>query len=1130
MSKKIGVYVCQCGTNIGGKVDVAKIAEEIETEMGDVVVCRHYKYMCSEPGQKLIRDDIAELGLDCVVEASCSPKMHEPTFKNAVAQAGMNPYMFEMVNIREHCSWISENPDLATKKAKDLVRGGIARVAHHKPLTGTRKPVTPSALVVGGGIAGITAALKIAKAGYKVYMVEKEEIVGGRMAQFDKTFPTLDCAGCTLTPKTSEVGRHPNIEILTKAEVTGVSGFVGNFKVKVRQQPRYVSEEKCTGCGDCQGVCPIDVVSGFEVGLSTRHPISRPFPQAIPNTFSIIRSGQPPCQSACPAGVNVVGYMNLTGMGKYDEALAMVRERMPFAASCGRICFHPCEGVCKRGQLDDPLAICHTKRFLGDRELAMNTFSHPPVKDGRAEKVAIVGAGPAGLSAAYYLALEGYPVTVYEKLSVAGGMLMVGIPEYRLPKQILSAEIENLKTLGVEIRTGVTFGKDVTFESLESEGYGSFFIATGLHKSLSLRIEGEETQGVIGGTDLLRDVVLEQVKAGEAGKEPPSPAIGKRVVVIGGGNVAIDCARTCARLGSEVVLLYRRTRAEMPAWDIEVDEAEKEGVRFEFLAAPTKVISENGKVTGLEYLRMELGAPDDSGRRRPVPMEGSERVMDADTVIPAIGQAPDTSFLEGLGLDVERWGTIRTEEETLVTSRPGVFAGGDCTLGAASFVEAVAHGRMAAESIHHYLAHGGLRPVKPVERSVPEELTQEERDRARPIQKQRMPHLSVEKRGGNFHEVELGFTQEMARAEGERCLSCSLCCQCGECVKKCGPGAIDLTETEKIREIDVGAIVVATGIDIFDAKKYPEYGFGRYPDVITNLQFERLCNSSGPTGGKVLKPSDGTVPKSIVFVQCVGSRDRAKGNEYCSKVCCMISAKQLSIFKHFSPDGQAYVFYIDNRAGGKGYEEFLRRAIEEDGARYIRGRVAKIFQERDKLVVRGEDSLAGVPVEVEADMVVLATGLTAQADYMTVARALNLSTDRYGFFIESHPKLGPVETSLSGIYLAGGAQGPKDIPESVAQGGAAAAEALSLFGMGEVEVEPTVAIVDSVRCTGCRTCVGLCAYTAVSFDEFTKTASINEALCQGCGTCAAACPVAAIGVQHYTPDQVMAQIEGILGG
>ncbi len=1115
--KKVGVYICHCGTNIGGTVDCHKIAEEISAEMGEVAVCRDYKYMCSEPGQKMIRDDIAEFGLDHVVEASCSPKMHEPTFRNAVSAAGMNPYLFEMVNIREHCSWVSDNPEAATRKAKDLIRGGIARVTHHEPLTGSKKSVNPVALVVGGGIAGITASLKIAKAGYQVYMVEREEIIGGKMAQFDKTFPTLDCSGCILTPKTSEVGRHPNIEMLTKAEVQEVAGFVGNFKVRVLQRPRYVSVDKCTGCGDCQQVCPINIPSPFELEMTTRHPISRPFPQAIPNTFSILRAGMPPCQSACPAGVNVQGYMTLTGVGKFDQALSLVRERMPFASACGRICVRPCEDACKRGQLDAPTAICFTKRFLGDREREQGLQPNPPMKERREEKVAVIGSGPSGLSAAYYLAIEGYQVTVFEKLPVTGGMLTVGIPSYRLPRDVMETEISNITDMGVTIRTGVTFGKDVTFESLENEGFKAIFLATGLHVSRNLNLDGENAEGVMGGIDMLRKVALNE-------KVP----VGDRVIVIGGGNVAVDVARTALRLGAkEVSLVCLEARNEMPAWERELDEAIEEGIIIKNSLGPKRFIISKGKIRGVEFRRC-VSVFDKNGKFNPAFDENEIVEEECENVFVAIGQSSERNFVEKLGIETGPGGTIAIDPETMATSRPGLFAGGDCTLGPATFVQAVALGRQAALSIDSYIKYGGLREIRPVERKVASEISQAEKNRATPIERNPMPVLSPAERSKSFEPIECGFNEEMARSEGQRCLSCGICCQCGECVRKCGPQAIDLSETERIRELEVGAIVVATGIDVFDANKYPEYGYGRYPDVITNLQFERLCNASGPTGGKVVRPSDGAVPRTVVFIQCVGSRDRAKGYEYCSKVCCMISAKQLSIFKHHNPEGQAYVFYIDNRAGGKGYEEFLRRAIEEEEAQYIRGRVAKVFQEGGRLIVRGENSLLGCPVEVEADLVVLATGLVPQKDYMNVARAINLSTDRYGFFMELHPKLGPAETSLSGIYLAGGAQGPKDIPESVAQGGAAAAEVLSLFSMGLVEIDPTVAILDERLCTGCRTCVGMCAYNAVSFDDHRKVASINQALCQGCGTCAAACPVAAIHVQHYTPEQIYAQIEGIL--
>ncbi|MBI5248203.1 MAG: FAD-dependent oxidoreductase [Desulfomonile tiedjei] len=1085
--------------------------------MDEVAVSRHYKYMCSEPGQKLIRDDIAELGLDHVVEASCSPKMHEPTFRNAVSAAGMNPYLFEMVNIREHCSWVSEDPEAATRKAKDLIRGGIARAVHHEPLKGSKKSVNPKAMIVGGGIAGITAALKIANAGYQVYMVEREEIIGGKMAQFDKTFPTLDCSGCILTPKTSEVGRHPNIQVLTKSQVMDLTGFVGNFKVRVLQKPRYVRTDKCTGCGDCQQVCPIDIPSPFELGMTTRHPISRPFPQAIPNTYSILREGMPPCQAACPAGVNVQGYMTLTGAGKFVEALALIRERMPFASICGRICVRPCESSCKRGQVDAPTAICHTKRFLGDYEKEHSLYSNPPMKELRDKKVAVIGAGPGGLSAAYYLAIEGYQVTVFEKLPVIGGMLNVGIPDYRLPRQIIDEEVENIRSMNVAFRTGVTFGKDITIDDLEDQGYQAVFLSIGLHVSRRLGIDGESLDGVVGGIDMLRMVALkEDVK------------VGQNVVVIGGGNVAIDVARTAVRLGAaRVDLVCLEARDEMPAWERETHEAIEEGVAIHNSLGPKEFVGQDGKVQGAVFKRC-TSVFDENGAFRPTYDENELTELACDTAFVAIGQASESNLLSNLGIELAPGGRIVTDAETLATTRPGLFAGGDCTLGPATFVQAVAQGRQAALAIHNFLEFGGLREVESKERPIDKQLNEAERLRAKPIARNEMPELPPETRTKSFDPIESGFTEDMARSEGQRCLSCGLCCQCGECVRKCGPQAINLNERERIHELEVGAIVVATGVDVFDASKYPEYGYGKYPDVITNLQFERLCNASGPTGGKILRPSDGKVPQNVVFVQCVGSRDRAKGNEYCSKVCCMISAKQLSIFKHHNPHGQAYVFYIDNRAGGKGYEEFLRRAIEHEHAQYIRGRVAKVFQDQGRLVVRGENSLAGAPVEIEADLVVLATGLTPQKDHASIARALNLSTDKYGFFMELHPKLGPAETSLAGIYLAGGAQGPKDIPESVAQGGAAAAEALTLFSVGQVEIDPTVARLDERLCTGCKTCAGLCAYNAISFNEQQKVASINDALCQGCGTCAAACPVAAIGVKHYTPDQIFAQIEGIL--
>ena len=326
--------------------------------------------------------------------------------------------------------------------------------------------------------------------------------------------------------------------------------------------------------------------------MNNRHPIHRAFPQAIPNTFAISREGAPPCQSACPADVNVVGYMNLTGLGKFEEALSLVRENMPFAAICGRICFHPCETLCKRGQLDSPLSICDTKRFLGDWEMKQSVYKTPPKMEDRDKKVAIVGAGPAGLSAAYYLCLNGYDVTVFEKLPVLGGMLSVGIPEYRLPRDIIATEIKNLETLGVTFQTGISIGHDKTLTDLESENYKACFIATGMHQCPTLGVAGQDLEGVIPGVDFLRKVAFKE-----------SVVLGEKAVIIGGGNVAIDCARTCLRMGvKEVSILYRRSREEMPAYDYEVKEAEQEGIRFIFLAAPVRFIGEAHKLKSVEYI------------------------------------------------------------------------------------------------------------------------------------------------------------------------------------------------------------------------------------------------------------------------------------------------------------------------------------------------------------------------------------------------------------------------------------------------------------------------------------------------------------------------------------------------
>ena len=604
---RIGVYICHCGMNIAPKVDVEAVAR-FAGGLDHVRVARDYKFMCSNPGQEFIRNDIRESGIDRVVVASCTPRMHEPTFRKACESAGINPHYFQMANIREQASWVTLDSESATQKAKSLVAAAVARVAHHRPLFSREVPVTKSVLVIGGGIAGMQASITAAESGYNVYLVEREPSIGGHMAKFDMTFPSLDCAACIMTPKMVEVGQKENITLLSYSEVVSIEGFVGNFKARIRRKARFVDEEKCTGCGLCAEVCPVSLPDAFNQNLSARKAIYRSFPQAVPITFCIDKKDRAPCVNACPAGVNVQGYVQLVKAGKYDAAIRLIMEKLPLPGVLGRVCPHPCEKVCRRSETDESVAIRELKRFAAD-QVDLSSLPVPEIEE-KNEKIAIIGSGPAGLTAAYYLRLLGYKPVIFESLPVLGGMLRVGIPDYRLPPQVLDREIANILGLGVEARTGVAFGKDVSVTDLEKDGFAAIFLGIGAHGSLGMRIPGEDAaDGVTDAVEFLKDANLGN-----------NPKTGKKVAVIGGGNVAIDAARVAKRLGAaDVLIVYRRTEKEMPAYAEEIEDAKAEGIRFEFLCAPIKIKTESGNVTALECLRMELGKPDESGRRKPVP-------------------------------------------------------------------------------------------------------------------------------------------------------------------------------------------------------------------------------------------------------------------------------------------------------------------------------------------------------------------------------------------------------------------------------------------------------------------------------------------------------------------------------
>ncbi len=658
---KVGVYVCHCGINIAATVNVEEVME-FASRLPGVKVARTYAYMCSDPGQQLIQEDIKKEGLNRIVVASCSPRMHEITFRRTLQDAGLNPYYLEMANIREHCSWVHPDSQEATSKAKKLVAAATSKSRMLEPLEEKEVDAEQAALVIGGGIAGIQSALDIADAGFQVYLVEKSPSVGGRMAQLDKTFPTLDCSACIMTPRMVDVANHPNIELMTYSEVEEVGGFIGNFEVKVRKKARYVDMDKCTGCGECAESCRVKnrIPNEYDAGMGKRSAIYLPFPQAVPAKFTID-------------------------------------------------------------------------------------------------------------------------------------------PEHCL-----------------------------------------------------------------------------YLTKGKCGKGP-------------------------------------------------------------------------------------------------------------------------------------------------------------------------------------------------------------------------------------------------------------------KCEEVCGPGAIDFEQQDEVVDVRVGAIIVATGFDPFDASKKPEYGYQDYPNVITGLEMERLVGASGPTGGEILvgEGENARKPEKVAFIQCVGSRDASVGNEYCSRVCCMYTAKQAHLIKDKIPDADVKVYYMDVRAFGKGFEEFYDR-VRREGVRYIRGNPSEIYQgEGDKLIVKVEDTLTATPMEDEVDLVVLAVGLEPRQDVRGVIDLLRLSQSSDKFFMESHPKLYPVDTSSDGVFLAGCAQGPKDIPDTVAQAKGAAASALIPLSRGKVTVEAQTAEVNEATCRGCGFCVEVCPYSAIElkavnrFGHEVNVAEVNEALCKGCGTCSAACLSDSIQPRSFRDSQIMPQIAAL---
>jgi len=863
-----------------------------------------------------------------------------------------------------------------------------------------------------------------------------------------------------ISPKLVEVGRHLNIELLTNTELMSLSGSPGNFAAGIRQEPRFIDMTKCTSCGECVKVCPISVPNEYDKGLCDRKAIFKKYAQAIPGAYAISKRGTAPCKATCPAHVSIQGYIALINQGKYREGLALFKQEHPFPGICGRICHHPCEGECTRKDVDQSLAIQYLHRFMADRDMASDTPYVPVIEQKREEKIAVVGSGPAGLAAAYFLTLKGYAITVFEKLPIAGGMMAVGIPEYRLPRDVLSAEISMIEQMGVSIKTGVSFGSDITLDSLRRDGFSAVYLATGLHESRKLGIPGEDLENVLAGVPFLRNAAL--------GREM---AVGKSVVVIGGGNVAVDVALTARRLGAKKVrMVCLESRTEMPAWDYEIEEALEENVEIINSFGPGRFIGKDGKFSEAEFKRC-TSVFDENRRFSPKYDECDLLALQADTVIVAIGQMADLSFAASEKIQTTPPGGLAADRTTFQTPIEWVFAGGDVVYGPKSVVEAVACGKEAAESIDRYINGRDLKEGRE------KNWTFEKPDTSGEPLKKRQPidKIPVAQREGNFNEVSSGYEEPTALDEASRCLKCGICSECYQCVDACIAKAIVHEDKALERILNVGSVVLCSGSQTYDPSALEDqYHYRSSPNVVTSAEFERILSASGPTLGHLVRPSDHKEPKKIAWLQCVGSRDANRcGNSYCSSVCCMYAVKESMIAKeHSAEELDCVIFNMDMRTFGKDYEKYYNRAKNEAGVRFVKSRIHTVNEDRETGNLRlGFADENGRLLTEDFDMVVLSVGLQISEPAEALAKRLDVRLNKHRF--ADTPLFEPVSTSREGVYACGTFQGPKDIPTSVIEASAAALSAGRTLSAARHTLTKKIEIPEEIDVTGQEPRIGV---------------------------------------------------------
>jgi len=884
-------------------------------------------------------------------------------------------------------------------------------------------------LIVGGGIAGMESSLSMGEMGYKVLLVEKEPSIGGKMILLSKVFPTLDCASCISTPKMASTAHHPNVDVLISSEVSEIARNAdGSFTVRVHKKPTFVDSDACTGCGECELTCTVAIPDEFNFDIAGRHAAHIPFPQAVPKKSVIDRQGLSPCSYTCPAGVKSHGYVSLVRSGQHEKAFHLHMEDAPLPGSLSRACYAPCEDQCTRGDFEGPVAIRGIKRFMVDYYYEKHPEpEYGPAEEQQDKKVAIIGSGPSGLTAAYHLGRRGYPVTIFEAMPEAGGMLRHTIPSYRLPKDVLDRDIKNITALGVDIKTDSRID-DIT--KLKAEGYDAVFVAVGAGMPKLIGIEGADHLDVVDCMTFLKEA-----------QEENKPHVGRQVVVVGGGNVAMDVARTARRLGAEEVsAVCLEPYDKMPAHKWEIAEAEAEGVKLYPATAISKVVSTAGGGLALECKRVINQQFGMQGQLTGFQFSDETITIPVDTAVLAVlsvGIKPNTTpFRKDLAIN--RDDTITVNRSTLQTATPHIFAGGDCATGPSMIVKAIGQGKRAAFFIDRFLQGDELDVAFDERLPMTDKNSVHEREqRVVELQPLEDPELEVTERIDSFVEILDSFTEDQARYSASRCLDCGYCSECHECIEICPADAIELDQKPVESTHKVETIILSTGFKLFDPAKKPALR-PDHPNVITAMQMDRLLAPTRPYNN-LLRPGDGRRPDNIAYVMCVGSRDHAAGNPICSRICCMYTAKQAQLIMGALPLADITVYFIDIRAFGKGYDEFYQQASDM-GVYFTKGRVAKIDPAEDgNLTLHYEDIVHGGIKTANHDLVVLATGLQPEQGAKSLFRGEELSLNDLHYINEVELDFSPGQTNLDGVFVAGTASEPRDIPDSILHAGSASA-------------------------------------------------------------------------------------------